>query len=76
MTTILISGWNDGFQKINFTMLMKSEMGLALSPAKQITDRIMDNDQVELQVPDAQVDHLLAEMAKLGARCGVVVPQL
>ena len=39
MTTVLISGWNYGFQKVKFSLLMKSELGLTLYPAKQITNR-------------------------------------
>ena len=75
MTTVLISGWNDGFQKVNFTLLMKSELGLTLKPAKEITDRIMAGEQVELQVPDNQVEGLLAAMTHLGARCEAAVAQ-
>ena len=75
MATVLISGWNVGFQKVAFTRLMKSEMGLTLEPAKRITDSIMDGEQVELEVPDEQVEHLLSAMAQLGARCEVAVVQ-
>lgn len=74
MTTILISGWNDGFQKINFTHLMKAELGLTLHPAKQITDRIMNNELVEVQVSEGQADHMISKMTNLGARCEVLVP--
>lgn len=73
MTTVLISGWNDGFQKVHFTHLMKAEMHLTLHPAKQITDRIMDGELVELEVPDEQVEQLLSAMTALGARCEVAV---
>jgi hypothetical protein len=75
MTTVLISGWHYGFQKVSFTRLMKSEMGLSLRPAKTITDRILDGDPVELEVPDDQVGHLFEAMADLGAICDVAVPQ-
>ena len=74
MATVLISGWNTGFQKVAFTRLMKSELALTLRPAKQTTDRIMDGERVELEVPDEQVERLLAAMAELGAKCEVVVP--
>ena len=74
MSTVLISGWKTGFQKVAFTRLMKSELGLSLTPAKRITDRIMDGEMVELEVPDEQVDRLIAAMAQLGAKFEVVVP--
>ena len=73
MTTVLISGWHYGFQKVAFTRLMKSEMGLTLRPAKTITDRILDGETVELQVQDDQVEHLLEAMTDLGAICEVAV---
>ena len=73
MTTVTIRGWHYGFQKVNFTMLMKSGMGLTLSPAKKITDRILDGEPVELEIPNDRLDHLLAAMTELGAICEVAV---
>jgi ribosomal protein L7/L12 len=75
MTTVTISGWFYGFQKVNFTKLLKSELGLTLKPAKTITDRILDGELVELEVPDEQVDRLLAAMTDLGAICEAPVAQ-
>ena len=75
MTTVLISGWHYGFQKVNFTRLMKSDMGMTLRPAKTTTDRILDGELVELEVPDEQVEDLFAKMTDLGAICEVAVPQ-
>ena len=75
MTNITITGWRYGFNKVQFTLLMKSELGLTLGPAKHLTDRIMNGEAVEIEVPDTQVEHLLAGMRKLGACCEAAVCQ-
>ena len=76
MTKLMISGWNLGFQKVQFTRLMKQELGLTLQPAKQITDNIMDGEPVELRLPDDQAEHLLAAMQDLGAICAAAVTHI
>ncbi len=75
MTTVLISGWNPGFQKVTFTNLLKSELGLTLKPAKEVTDQILDGKPVELLVPEDRVESLLRTMSHLGVRCEAAVAQ-
>ncbi len=73
MTTIQIFGWNVGFDKVKFTLLLKSALEYSLSDAKSVTDAIMANETVELQVAEAEVEAVLSSMHLLGARCGAVV---
>ena len=73
MTTVQVSGWNIGFNKVGFTHLLKSDLGYPLSRAKRVTDTIMKNEAVELEVADAQLEQLLSSMRSLGAQCGAVV---
>jgi ribosomal protein L7/L12 len=74
MTTLLVSGWRVGFNKVEFTKLLRTGLGYSLSRAKRTTDAVLDAGAVELQVPDGEAEGLLATMDELGAVCGVAVP--
>ncbi len=74
MTTVLVFGWTRGFQKIEFTKLLRAEFGYSLTHAKGITDAILDGKSIELQVPAAGAERVVAAMEGLGAKCNVAVP--
>ncbi len=74
MTTLLVSGWKHGFQKVKFTQLIQKEFGYALSRAKGMTDAIVSLNAVEFLVPENEVSRILAAMEGLGAECAVAVP--
>jgi predicted nucleic acid-binding protein len=67
MKTVTISGWKVGFQKVRFTELLRGELGYSLSKAKAATDDVLDYRHLELAVPDAAVDRLMARLSDLGA---------
>jgi hypothetical protein len=73
MTTVLISGWKVGFQKIQFTQLLQREFDYSLSRAKGITDSVVDRKTVELQVPEDGAERLILAMTQLGAECAAPV---
>jgi len=45
-----LHGWQVGFNKVEFTKLMKEEVGLSLSDAKRITDRLLAGETVIVEV--------------------------
>jgi len=69
MTTVLISGWKAGFEKVKFTGLLQTEFGYSLSRAKQITDTVLEGGMVELRAPDAGAPQILSAMEQLGVKC-------
>ena len=71
MTTVLVAGWNVGFQKVKFTFLLQARLGYSLSRAKHVTDAVLANNDVELQVEEEQGEALVSSMKDLGARCAV-----
>jgi hypothetical protein len=73
MTTVLISGWKVGLQKVQFTQLLQRELGYSLSGAKDVTDAVVEGEAVELQVPECGVERLLLAMTQLGADCADAV---
>jgi ribosomal protein L7/L12 len=73
MTKVLISGWKIGFEKVQFTMLLRHGLGLSLSAAKDLTEAVLRHEAVELKIPEAQAELLLSEMSRLGAHCAATV---
>ena len=73
MTTLLISGWNEGFEKLKFTRLLQASLGYTLSQAKQATDMVLEHGRLELQVPDGGLEHLVSSINELGANCAAPV---
>jgi hypothetical protein len=51
---IYLRGWEPGFNKVQFTQLMKVEVGVSLSAAKDLTDRLLAGETVIIWVNDLQ----------------------
>jgi ribosomal protein L7/L12 len=69
MKTIVMSGWELGFQKVKLTELLRHDLGYSLSDAKAKTNAVLDNQRTELNVEDAQIGEVLAKLHMLGAKC-------
>jgi len=68
METVVILGWNIGFQKVEFTKLLRHELGYSLSEAKSKTDAVLDNQRIELKLQKAGVDQVIFKMILLGVK--------
>ena len=68
MRKVAVLGWNPGFQKIQFTELLRGDFGYSLSKAKAATDAVLDQKRVELEVQDTECMRLLPRLNQLGAR--------
>ncbi len=66
---LIISGWNIGFRKVEFTKMLQSELGLGLSEAKGTTDKVLEKELVELHVSGQNY----ARIVELATELGVVV---
>jgi hypothetical protein len=64
---LYIRGWNVGFQKVAFTALMRSQVGVSLEAAKNLTDKVLAGETVTVWV----WNHAIA--AKLCCELGAVV---
>ena len=65
--SLTISGWRIGFNKVEFTKMLKAEFGLGLTDAKTITDRILNQELVELQVDLEGYERIAKRATDLGA---------
>ena len=72
MMTILFKGCTEDVKKISFTRLLQGRANIRLKEAKNILDRILDNEVVELHVLDHNIaDEIVSEATKLGFICEV-----
>ena len=71
MKAIVVSGWNVGFQKINFQRTLRREFGYTLASAKDACDAILNGQRLELHVQDSEYLRILSELIKLGAKVEV-----
>jgi len=68
MEPVVIFGWNIGFQKMEFTKLLRHGLGYSLSEAKSKTDAVLENQRIELRLHNADVDQVLSKLKQLGAK--------
>ena len=64
---LVIVGWNVGFQKVEFTKLLRCNFGFSLTEAKSITDKVLDGERAELAVDRGDRSRIANEATALGA---------
>jgi hypothetical protein len=75
MRILTFYGWHVGMQKVAFTQLLRAEAGLGLKEAHKSTMRILDEEEVRVEVPDERAARLLAEAEALGVKCRLEPPR-
>jgi ribosomal protein L7/L12 len=68
MKTLIVDGWNIGFQKIEFTKALRLAFGYSLTEAKNITDAVLKNQRIELRIDESKADELALHLSELGAK--------
>ena len=71
MKRVLFDGWNAGFRKISFSMLLRKEVGYSLARAKAATDSILGGQSLMIEVPDENFDRIVAELNAIGVKFSV-----
>ena len=68
MTTVRISGWRAGFQKVAHTKTLQRMAGLSLEDAKEITEGVLDGHTMSVTVSSDDVARdLVKRLQELGA---------
>jgi hypothetical protein len=63
-----ILGWQPGLRKVSMARSLESHLGLPLSVAKALTDRVLAGESVSLELPSLDAAHKLAALLReLGA---------
>lgn len=68
MAKLRITGWRPALLKVSHTLFIRERFGLSLSEAKEVTDRVLDGEPVELLLPQPGDIHGIArKLTTLGA---------
>lgn len=72
MRRILLYGWKPGLNKIGLNHLLREQAGLTLSIAKASVDRLLEGDEVSLEINDDSIDCFVDAAKHLGVDAQVV----
>jgi hypothetical protein len=67
MTPLKIEGWVTGFRKVEFTKMLKRELGYSLTTAKHTTDEILTGRRIEIPVGESDYHRVSKLSNELGA---------
>ena len=66
MKKIKFTGWNKNMNKIKFIHLLNEQADLSLKESKEIKDRIVDGEVIEIEVHDEKVKAIISEATAFG----------
>jgi len=49
MIKVALTGWNEGFNKVQFNQFLRDRCDLGLAEAKTIVDRVLRNERVDVE---------------------------
>ena len=75
MQRITFYGWHVGMRKVPFTFLLRDEAGLGIKEAHEATIRVLNEEEVTLEVADELAVRLLAQAEALGVKCCLELQQ-
>ena len=65
---IVLCGWNQGFNKVGLTKLLRAEPGFTLKCAKAVTDAVLEGQSVAIDVPDTEAERMIAQLNSIGVK--------
>ena len=68
MKTIVITGWNRGFKKVSLTTLLQTELKYSLSEAKRVTDAVLNNQRIAIELPEELSTRLIETLNEIGVK--------
>ena len=67
MSSIVVTGWKPGFDKVGMNRLLREQFGYSLGEAKHAVDEMLENREVRLTLAAETLEKLTRELEKLGA---------
>lgn len=49
ITTVVLTGWNEGFNKVQFNQFLRDRCDLGLADAKAVVDKVLQHERVDLE---------------------------
>lgn len=69
MGKIILEGWRDGFEKINFTKIQMDVLGKSLKESKENTDLLLDHKIVVIESYDLKlIKDFVSKAKSLGVK--------
>jgi hypothetical protein len=65
---IVLRGWNQGFNKVGLTKLLRAELGFPLERAKATTDAVLEGQSVTIEVPDFESERMISLLNSVGVK--------
>jgi hypothetical protein len=69
---IRFTSWNKNMNKIKFIHLLNEHAGLSLKESKDIKDRIVNNEIIEIIVEEKKMGLIISEAMKFGVHVEIV----
>ncbi|SMC75080.1 hypothetical protein [Pedobacter africanus] len=66
MKKIRFTGWNKNMNKIEFIHILNEHARLSLKESKDIKDRIVNNEIIEVIVDEEKMDLIISDAIKFG----------
>jgi hypothetical protein len=72
MNNVNITGWQVGFNKIEFTKLLREDFNFSLSQAKKNTDNLLEGKIIQLSFNENKKNKLINKLNKLEVNYSLV----
>lgn len=72
MKKVRFTGWKKGMNKIEFIQLLHHNAGISLKEAKQIKDRIVDGEIVEINVKSEVAEYIINQSSSYGLQVEMI----
>jgi hypothetical protein len=70
MTTVKITGWHEGLNKVKLNHLLRAHAGYGLAAAKRAVDALLAGETLSIEMPDTDSASAFCQSADLvGAVC-------
>jgi len=67
MTKFIITRWHVGFNKVQFNHFLQDTFSMGLAEAKSVVDRVMNDEEVELELADHSAS-ILQKLTEFGLK--------
>lgn len=72
MRYIVLGNWKPGFNKVSMNRLLRDQSRLRLSAAKAVVDRLLEGEEVTVEVGDEMVDDFIEAAKQVGVEARAV----
>lgn len=74
MAKVILESWRVGLKKIPLTKLQHEMLGKSLKESKSNVDRLLDNEEVIIEIDDLDLaQNFMEEAEKIGANCKLLI---